>query len=218
MTFLRTWKRGKRQYFALVRTRRIKRGAKKGKVVQEVVKYIGTAKNLSKFIEDAESKTKLEDVRVTKVLEYGPIALIHKISTMIGLRDAVETRCKKNAFIPEIIEVITTYKAFKPMSKQKMAEDYPYTAFPMLLDLPPDRFYPQAMYRAMDAIKTSEVNEILSDLRKELSLIYPVSVDRMLIDGSVITSEGTKCELLTYGYNPTGVRKRQITISSRNQA
>ena len=34
----------------------------------------------------------------------------------------------------------------------------------------------------------------------------------MLIDGTVITSEGTKCELLTFGYNPTGARKRQITI------
>jgi len=46
MTYLRTWKKGKRLYFALVRTRRIKRGAKKGKVVQEVVRYIGTAKDL----------------------------------------------------------------------------------------------------------------------------------------------------------------------------
>jgi transposase len=98
------------------------------------------------------------------------------------------------------------------MSKQKMAEDYPYTAFSMLLDLPQDRFYPQAIYRAMDAIKTSDMNEILSNLRKNLSMMYAVNVDRMLIDGSVITSEGTKCELLTYGYNPTGVKKRQISI------
>ena len=93
-----------------------------------------------------------------------------------------------------------------------MAEDYPYTAFPMLLDLPQDRFYPQAMCRAMDAIKSSEMNGILSDLRKSLSLKHPVNVDRMLLDGTVITSEGTKCELLTFGYNPTGARKRQITI------
>jgi len=34
----------------------------------------------------------------------------------------------------------------------------------------------------------------------------------MLIDGTVITSEGTKCELLSFGYNPAGARKRQITI------
>ncbi|MCW3130250.1 MAG: transposase [Methanophagales archaeon] len=38
-----------------------------------------------------------------------------------------------------------------------------------------------------------------------LSLKHPVNVDRMLIDG-------TKCELLTFGYNPAGARKRQITI------
>jgi transposase len=56
------------------------------------------------------------------------------------------------------------------------------------------------------------MNEILSDLRNKLSLKHPVNVERLLIDGSVITSEGTKCELLTYGYNPTGVKKRQITI------
>lgn len=212
MTYLRTWKKGKRLYFALVRTRRIKRGAKKGKVVQEVVRYIGTAKELYKFLEDAESKTRLEDVGVTKVLEYGPVLLFHKIAAMIGLREAIDERCKKNEAIPKIIEVISAYKAFKPLSKRKMAEDYPYTAFPMLLDLPQDRFYPQAMCRAMDAIKSSEMNGILSDLRKSLSLKHPVNVDRMLLDGTVITSEGTKCELLTFGYNPTGARKRQITI------
>jgi transposase len=64
----------------------------------------------------------------------------------------------------------------------------------------------------MDAIKSSDMNEILSDMRKKLSLKHPVNVERILIDGSVITSEGTKCELLTYGYNPTGVKKKQITI------
>ena len=131
---------------------------------------------------------------------------------MIGLREAIDERCKKNEAIPKIIEVISAYKAFKPLSKRKMAEDYPYTAFPMLLDLPQDRFYPQAMCRAMDSIKSSEMNGILSDLRKSLSLKHPVNVDRMLLDGTVITSEGTKCELLTFGYNPTGARKRQITI------
>ena len=82
MTYLRTWKKGKRRYFALVRTRRIKRGAKKGKVVQEVVRYIGTAKDLYNFIEDVEHKTRLEDVGVTNVLEYGPVLLFHKIAAM----------------------------------------------------------------------------------------------------------------------------------------
>ena len=211
MTYLRIWRKGRRLYFALVRTRRIKRGAKKGKVVQEVVRYIGTVKDLYKFIEDAESKNRLEDVGVTKVLEYGPIALSHKISTMIGLREAIEKRCKKNED-SKIIEVITTYKAFKPMSKRKMAEDYPYTAFPMLLDLPQNSFYPQTMYRAMDEIKTSDMNEILLDLRKNLQQIHPVNADRFLIDGCVIKSEGTKSELLTYGYNFKGARKRQIAI------
>ena len=212
MTYLRTWKKGKRLYFALVKSRRIKRGAKKGKVVQEVVRYIGTTKDLCKFIEDAESKIRLEDVGVTKVLEYGPVLLFHKIAAMIGLREVLAERCKKSGVIPKIIEVMSAYKAFKPLSKRKMAEDYPYTAFPMLLELPQERFYPQAMCRAMDAIKPSEMNGILSDLRKNLSLKHPVNVDRMLIDGTVITSEGTKCELLTFGYNPAGARKRQITI------
>ena len=69
MAYLRTWKKGKRLYFALVKTRRIKRGAKKGKVVQEVVKYIGTTKDLSKLIEDAESKIRLDEVCITRVLE-----------------------------------------------------------------------------------------------------------------------------------------------------
>jgi transposase len=93
-----------------------------------------------------------------------------------------------------------------------MAEDYPHTAFPMTLDLPQERFYPQAMCRAMDAIKTLDMNEILLDMRKKLSLKHLVNVERILIDGSVITSEGTKCELLTYGYHPMGVKKKQITI------
>ena len=212
MTYLRTWKKGKRLYFALVKSRRIKRGAKKGKVVQEVVRYIGTTKDLCKFIEDAESKIRLEDVGITNVLEYGPVLLFHKIAAMIGLQKAIAERCKKSGVIPEIIEVMSAYKAFKPLSKRKMAEDYPHTAFPLLLDLPQERFYPQAMCRAMDAIKPSEMNGILSDLRKNLALKHPVSVDRMLIDGTVITSEGTKCELLTFGYNPAGARKRQITI------
>ena len=70
-----------------------------------------------------------------------------------------------------------------------MAEDYPHTAFPVLLDLPQERFYPH--------------------------LKHPVSADRMLIDGAVITSEGIKCELLSFGYNPAGARKRQITIFFR---
>lgn len=212
MTYLRTWKKGKRLYFALVRTRRIKRGAKKGKVVQEVVRYIGTTKDLYEFIEDAENKIRLEDVSVTNVLEYGPIVLLHKIAAMIGLREAIEKRCKENDVIPKIIEAISAYKAFKPLSKRKMAEDYPHTAFPMILDLPQERFYPQAMCRAMDAIKSSDMNEILSDMKKKLSLKHPVNVERILIDGSVITSEGTKCELLTYGYHPMGVKKKQITI------
>ena len=53
----------------------------------------------------------------------------------------------------EIIDGMSAYKAFKPLNKRKMAEDYPHTAFPMLLELPQERFYPQAMCRAMDAIK-----------------------------------------------------------------
>ncbi|MBE9593819.1 MAG: hypothetical protein IMF19_10105 [Proteobacteria bacterium] len=39
---------------------------------------------------------------------------------MIGLREAIEKRCKKNN-IPMIIEVISAYKPFKPISKRKMA-------------------------------------------------------------------------------------------------
>ena len=35
----------------------------------------------------------------------------------------------------------------------------------------------------------------------------------MLIDGTVITSEGTKCELLTFGYNPAGARKITIFLA-----
>ena len=141
--------------FALVKSRRIKRGAKKGKVVQEVVRYIGTTKDLCKFIEDAESKIQLEDADVTNVLEYGPVLLFHKIAAMIGLRKAIAERCKKSGVIPEIIDGMSAYKAFKPLSKRKMAEDYPHTAFPLLLDLPQERFYPQAMCRAIDAIKPS---------------------------------------------------------------
>jgi len=48
------------------------------------------------------------------------ILLFHMISGMIGLREAIEKRCKKSN-IPTIIEVILTYKAFKPMSRRKMA-------------------------------------------------------------------------------------------------
>jgi len=62
-----------------------------------------------------------------------------------------------------------------------MAEDYPHTAFPLTLDLPQERFYPKAMCRAMDVIKSSDMNEILSDMRKKLSLKHPVNVERMLI-------------------------------------
>ncbi|MCD6456749.1 MAG: hypothetical protein J7K81_08210, partial [Methanophagales archaeon] len=70
MTYLRTWKKGKRLYFALVRTRRIKRGAKKGKVVQEVMRYIGTANDLYRFIEDAEMNGILLDLRKSLSLKH----------------------------------------------------------------------------------------------------------------------------------------------------
>jgi len=93
------------------------------------VRYIGTTKDLCKFIEDAESKIQLEDVGVT--LEYGPVLLFHKIAAMIGLQKAIAERCKESGVIPEIIEVMSAYKAFKPLSKRKMAEDYPHTAFPL---------------------------------------------------------------------------------------
>jgi hypothetical protein len=64
---------------------------------------------------------------------------------MIGLQDAIENRYKENDDIPKIIEAISAYKAFEPLSKRKMTEDYPHTAFPLTLDLPQERFYPQAM-------------------------------------------------------------------------
>ena len=91
------------------------------------MRYIGTTKDLCKFIEDAESKIQLEDVGVT--LEYGPVLLFHKIAAMIGLQKAIAERCKESGVIPEIIEVMSAYKAFKPLSKRKMAEDYPPYCF-----------------------------------------------------------------------------------------
>ncbi len=43
--------------------KKLKRGAKKGKVVPNVVKYTGTTKDLYEFIEDAENKIRLDDVK-----------------------------------------------------------------------------------------------------------------------------------------------------------
>ena len=98
-----------------------------GKVVQEVVRYIGTTKDLCKFIEDAESKIRLEDVGVT--LEYGPVLLFHKIAAMIGLQKAIVERCKESGVIPEIIEVMSAYKAFKPLSKPGLLNEKPGFGF-----------------------------------------------------------------------------------------
>ncbi len=66
-----------------------------------MVRYIGATKDLYEFIEDAENKIRLEDVSVTNVLEYDPIVLFHKIAAMIGLREAIEKRCKENDVIPK---------------------------------------------------------------------------------------------------------------------
>jgi hypothetical protein len=51
---------------------------------------VGQPVRLYKLIDDAESKNRLDDVGVTKVLEYGPILLCRKIAAMIGHREAIE--------------------------------------------------------------------------------------------------------------------------------
>jgi transposase len=212
MAFLRKWEKGGSTTFALVEGHRVKRGKDKGKPRQHILEYIGNLQALSSWVVGRRDAVNLETISIKSVVKYGDVYATLTIAKILEIYDALFPYVRNHEYLKMLLAILIN-KNIEPKSKLALRDWLEDTALPALLHLDLDKVYPTALYRAMDRLHEKDFNPILRILAIRVKELFGIDIERALLDGTEVFTEGRKCTLFLRDFNTKGVKRPQINIA-----
>jgi transposase len=197
MTYVRRIKLKSGTYLAEVKGVR-----KDGKVRQKIVRYIGKLDERGKII-----PSKIERLRVDRVVCYGNVAALKSIADELGLEETIDQHSVQAG---RRLLALAMMHCVRPSSLNKLRKYFFEFGLDAVLGMEPEEVSPKRFRPVLD-LPEENMALIERKLYERLHEKYGSS-GTLFYDITNVYFYGVKCSLAKRGYNTRGVRLPQIQI------
>lgn len=177
MAFIAKKKTKYSTYYVIIENARIDG---QSKVVKQL--YLGTAESLMKQLEAGAVR---EEPRQIDCLEYGSVAVLHKIAEELEIRDIINGEAgkrKQGMTTGDYVLLAALNRAIGATSKTKLAEWVDSTSMHLLMKLDREAISSQHIWNHFDRLDAGAVDRISNAISQKAAVLEHLSMDCLVYD------------------------------------
>ncbi len=163
-----------------------------------------------------ESRYLIDDIGINEVLDFGDVAVQHKIFEKLGICDIINTHTTKGGGkidVGRLAEIMAINRNCNPCSRRKLPSWFEKTVLPILLNIKPSEVNDKLFLRAFHYLQEENTISIQKDIYERISKNYDIKTEKVYYDITSSYFEGNSCALAKFGYNRDGIKgKVQIVM------
>jgi transposase len=170
-----------------------------GKVRHKLLRYLGSPARLA----DNKGKCDVDQIEVTRALDYGPVVALHTLAESIDLAGCIDKITTKGggASLGRLIEAMVINRCIAPKSRHAFKDWCERTALPELIDLPAKAVSDYILYKAMDYLTDDRILEIQKEIFRVVKKVYSIDLSLIFYDITSTYFEGNKVLFARFGYS-----------------
>ncbi len=163
-----------------------------------------------------ESRYLIDDIGINEVLDFGDLAVQHKIFEKLGICDIINAHTIKGGGkidVGRLAEIMAINRNCDPCSRRKLPSWFEKTALPILLNIKPSEVNDKLFLRTFHYLQEENTIPIQKEIYEKISKIYDIKTEKVYYDITSSYFEGNSCALAKFGYNRDGIKgKVQIVM------
>lgn len=163
-----------------------------------------------------ESRYLIDDIGINEVLDFGDVAVQHKIFEKLGICDIINAHTTKSGGkidVGRLAEIMAINRNCDPCSRRKLPSWFEKTALPILLNIKPSEVNDKLFLRAFHYLQEETTIPIQKEIYEKISQFYDIKTEKVYYDITSSYFEGNSCALAKFGYNRDGIKgKVQIVM------
>lgn len=163
-----------------------------------------------------ESRYLIDDIGINEVLDFGNVAVQHKIFEKIGICDIINEHTAKGGGkidVGRLTEIMVINRNCDPCSRRKLPSWFETTVLPILLNIKLSEINDKLFLRAFHYLQEESTIPIQKEIYEKIIQVYEIKTEKVYYDITSSYFEGNSCNLAKFGYNRDGIKgKVQIVI------
>lgn len=163
-----------------------------------------------------ESRYLIDDIGITEVLDFGDVAVQHKIFEKLGICDIINAHTAKGGGkidVGRLTEIMVINRNCNPCSRRKLPSWFETTVLPILLNIKLSEINDKLFLRAFHYLQEETTIPIQKEIYEKIIQVYKIKTEKVYYDITSSYFEGNSCNLAKFGYNRDGIKgKVQIVI------
>jgi transposase len=163
-----------------------------------------------------ESRYLIDDIGINEVLDFGDVAVQHKIFEKLGICGIINAHTTKGGGkidVGRLAEIMAINRNCDPCSRRKLPSWFETTVLPILLNIKPSEVNDKLFLRAFHYLQEETTIPIQKEIYEKISQIYDIKNEKVYYDITSSYFEGNSCALAKFGYNRDGIKgKVQIVM------
>lgn len=163
-----------------------------------------------------ESRYLIDDIGINEVLDFGDVAVQHKIFEKLEICDIINAHSAKGGGkidVGRLSEIMAINRNCDPCSRRKLPSWFEMTVLPILLNIKPSEVNDKLFLRAFHYLQEETTIPIQKEIYDKITQVYKIKTEKVYYDITSSYFEGNTCSLAEFGYNRDGVKgKVQIVI------
>lgn len=163
-----------------------------------------------------ESRYLIDDIGINEVLDFGDVAVQHKIFEKLRICDIINAHTAKGGGkidVGRLTEIMAINRNCDPCSRRKLPSWFETTVLPILLNIKPSEINDKLFLRAFHYLQEETTIQIQKEIYEKIIEVYKIKTEKVYYDITSSYFEGNSCSLAKFGYNRDGIKgKVQIVI------
>ncbi len=163
-----------------------------------------------------ESRYLIDDICINEVMDFGDVAVQHKIFEKLGICDIINAHTIKGGGkidVGRLSEIMAINRNCDPCSRRKLPSWFETTVLPILLNIKPSEVNDKLFLRTFHYLQEETTIPIQKEIYDKITQVYKIKTEKVYYDITSSYFEGNSCSLAKFGYNRDGIRgKVQIVI------
>ncbi len=163
-----------------------------------------------------ESRYLIDEIGINEVLDFGDVAVQHKIFENLGICDIINAHTAKGGGkidVGRLSEIMAINRNCDPCSRRKLPSWFETTVLPILLNIKPSEVNDKLFLRAFHYLQEETTIPIQKEIYDKIIQVYKIKTEKVYYDITSSYFEGNSCSLAKFGYNRDGIKgKVQIVI------
>ncbi len=163
-----------------------------------------------------ESRYLIDEIGINEVLDFGDVAVQHKIFEKLGICDIINAHTAKGGGkidVGRLSEIMAINRNCDPCSRRKLPSWFETTVLPILLNIKPSEVNDKLFLRTFRYLQEEATIQIQKEIYEKIPQMYKIKTEKVYYDITSSYFEGNNCSLAKFGYNRDGIRgKVQIVI------